>query len=228
MHVRIDVNGVKVGEKRVTAEGGYKTVFLSDAVMSSLVKDLTTGKYPLTVTFTRTDNLDGDLSFDWLSLGGSWQIGYNDDKNTEFGSNGKNENYHYNLATRDYSKMTQAFGGFWGSTVKSQTADVSFSMTADEVALYEHRLYVRGSSYSTYDLYLNGLTEACLLKEVDKDASRWGYTVSLPVGKLADGLNTLYFKGTGNSWAGIDYLKMTVINNGSKNRDPRGTCLVIK
>lgn len=226
--VRIDVNGVKVGEKRITAEGGYKTVFLSDAVMSSLVKDLTTGKYPLTVTFTRTDNLDGDLSFDWLSLGGSWQIGYNDDNNTEFGSNGKNENYHYNLATRDYSKMTKAFGGFWGSTVKSQTADVSFSMTANEVALYEHRLYVRGSSYATYDLYLNGLTEDCLLKVVNGDASRWGYTVSLPVGKLADGLNTLYFKGTGNSWAGIDYLKMTVINNGSKNRDPRGTCLTIK
>ena len=228
--VRIDVNGAKVGEKRITAEGGYKTVFLSDAVMSSLVKDLTTGKYPLTVTFTRTDNLDGDLSFDWLSLGGSWQLGRADGGNDEFGSNGKKENYRYNLATRDVAKMTKSFGGT-GYSFSSDTACLNFSLTADEAGSYAHELYFKGcKNYGPCDIYLNGTDEGCLIKECRGEGGNefyGGFAIPLPAGKLSEGLNTIYFVGNG-MWLTFDYLKMTVINNGSKNRDPRGTCLTIK
>jgi hypothetical protein len=126
--------------------------------------------------------------------------------------------------------MTGAFGGT-GYSFSSYTACLNFSLTADEAGSYAHELYVKGrKNYGLCDIYLNGTDEGCLIKESRGEKGNefiGGFAIPLPAGKLSEGLNTIYFVGS-SAWLNFDYLKMTVINNGSKNRDPRGTCLTIK
>lgn len=223
----VSVNGTPVADKDLhlaTAQNdGNVFVFLPETTMQTLALDAGTGKYPMTLTLTRTGEMSGAIELDWLYLGGSFQLGKLDGVKTEFGPNDP-KYYHYLTPMRDIKQLSSSFGQNAGSQYIS--LDVSFFMP-EGATNYPHRLCMTGFNHAAYSLYLNEKTEACLIKTVTDCAVP--YEVELPAGSLNAGLNRLYFVGSGDGrWSDFECMRLKIDNNGGKNRDPRaGTVLIV-
>ena len=225
----VSMNGNSVANKDLhlatERNDGNVFVFLSDNVMRKLTQDSKTGKYPMTLTLTRTGEMSGDIEMDWLYLGGAFQLGKLDGKKSEFSDSNDTIYYHYLTPMRNIKRLSPSFGYTAGSSYIN--LDVSFFMP-EGATNYPHRLCMTGVNHAGYSLYLNEKTESKLLKTVTDCAVP--YEVELPAGSLNTGLNKLYFVGSGDGkWSDFECIRLMIENNGGKNRDPGiGTILFVE
>ncbi len=225
--VEVAANGVTFGRKVVNADGWLR-FFVSEQRMSTLVKDAETGKYPLTLTFTRKGDLSADLVVDYLRVGGAWQLGAADNKTDGFGGNGDNYyNFFYCVGQNDISQFVSSLGtqGLYAYL------NLYFPVGDWAAANLAHRLTVKssGNNRSELTFKLNGSDDAlATFAENELYNGGHGATIDLPAGAIA-GANRIYLDCPAASptvWSSFDYWRLETVWTG-KNYDT-GTTIIFK
>ena len=222
--VEVAANGMAFGRKTVQ-EDGWLRFFIPARIMSALAKDAETGKYPLTLTFTRKGNLSGDMVVDFLRVGGAWQIGKADNSTDEFGTNDTPYyNYYYNVAQEDDKHITPSIGA---SGIYSSLA-IFFPVGEWAASNLVHRLYIKGKGSNSNDVYikLNDASETNTTIAAGTMSS--GKTIEFAPGTLeaADNKLRVFKDESVSGWNAFDYWKFETVWTGS-NYDT-GTIIELK
>ena len=227
-NIEVAANGVVFGRKTIK-EDGWLRFFVPARIMTALVRDAETGKYPLTLTFTRRGNLSGNLVVDFLRVGGAWQLGAANDSNSEFGGNGENYyNFHYVLGQDNIKQLV----GSLGHSSLYAYMNLYFPVGSWAASNLAHRLTLKtaGSNASPLAIKMNGNAEDYAsfgIGELYNGGA--GRTLDFPAGALLDA-NRLYFYRTNPAsdqiWNGIDYWRFETVWTGS-NYDT-GTAIVFQ
>ena len=211
--VSVAANGTVFGRKYVRPDGWIR-FFIPKRVMSSLVKDAGTGMYPLTLTFTRENDLSGDLVVDFLRVAGGWQLGAANGSNSEFGGNGENYyNFHYVLGQNNIKQLVSSLGH---NNLYSYL-NLYFPVGTWAANNLAHRLTVKTtvSNPSNFALKMNGASEAYATfgpSELYNGGA--GAAVDFPAGSLL-GDNRLYLQRTDPAadqvWNYLDYWRFETL-----------------
>ena len=226
--ISVSANGIAFGRKYLK-EDGWLRFFIPPRIMSSLVKDAETGKYPLTLTFTRKGDLSGDVVVDYLRVGGAWQLGTANGSNSEFGGNSENYyNFHYVLGQNNIKQLVSSIGNQSLYSYLNLYFPVG-SWAANNLA---HRLTIKTSvaNESPIALKMNGASDAyATFSRADLFNGGAGATVDFPAGSLL-GDNRLYLQRTDPAadqvWNYLDYWRFETVWTES-NYDT-GTCLLVQ
>lgn len=221
--IEVSANGARFGLKHV-GNDGWVRFFVPASIMSSLEKDETTGMYPMTLTFRRTDSIDADMTVDFLRVGGAWQLGSADGSYSEFGGTGDNYyNFYYNIGQRDVSKL-----GYALATTGSYTElDLFFRVGRWAAANLDYRLILKsvGKNSSAVMLKLNGADET--YREFAMSEMSDGVSVLFPAGTLSgdDHIQLSCLTQDSTKWTTIDFWRLEPVWNGS-NHDGGMTIIV--
>jgi hypothetical protein len=196
--------------------------------MASLAKDAETGKYPLTLTFTRRGDLSGDLVVDYLRVAGGWQLGAANGTNSEFGGNGENYyNFHYVLGQNNIKQLVGSIGNQSLYSYLNLYFPVG-SWAAENLA---HRLTVKTSiaNESPIALTMNGAGEAyASFQPAELYNGGDGAAVNFPAGSLLDD-NQLELRRTDaksdQTWNYLDYWRFETLWTGRNYDD--GSMLIV-
>lgn len=184
----IGINGTSVGRMNVTA--GEDALFLiRKKVLDFRALSLLDGKYPVTLTLTRTDAGPGILAFDYLELQG-WQLGREDYSYGEFPIWGNPWTVgmsiyaftDYYACVRDLSAMSgqmRATGSWANQTMRFFVSDAMAKNCSFE---YQTRSVGGG----TFQVYLNDVLQ-CETNLVARKA----FSLPLKQGDVLAGMNKL-------------------------------------
>ena len=161
-------SGSAAGVLAVSVDG---TVVDSLAVEAGKVASLyvpaakfTTGDH--TLTFERTDDGAGDLAFDRIRLGGSWQMGRANNSRDEFTSPG-GARYNYFGESANWGGGIRMFSTHYTDTMAGQVESIfcHFNVDADQVDnKFTYRMRVQGAGTPTVGLCLNGSAKTNVFK----------------------------------------------------------------
>ena len=215
--VSVAANGTVFGRKYVRPDGWIR-FFIPKRIMSSLVKDAETGTYPLTLTFTRENDLTGDLVVDYLRVAGGWQLGVANGNTSEFGGNGENYyNFHYVLGQNNIKQLVGSLGNQSLYSYLNLYFPVG-SWAADNLA---HRLTIKTTvaNASPIALTMNGASEAyASFQPAELYNGGDGAAVNFPSGSLLDD-NRLELRRTDanndQTWNYLDYWRFETLWTGS-------------
>ena len=227
-NIEVAANGIVFGRKTVT-EDGWLRFFVPVRIMTALVKDVESGKYPLTLTFTRRGNLSGNLVVDFLRVGGAWQLGAANDSNSEFGGTGEDYyNFHYVLGQNNIKQLVSSIGHQSLYSYLNLYFPVG-GWAADNLA---HRLTIKTTvaNESPIALTMNGASEAyATFQRTELYNGGNGAIVNFPAGSLL-GDNRLKLERTDakndQTWNYLDYWRFETVWTGS-NYDT-GTTIVVQ
>ena len=225
--IEVAANGRVFGRKAVESDGWIR-FFIRPGLMASLAKDAETGKYPLTLTFTRRGDLSGDLVVDYLRVAGGWQLGTPNGSNSEFGGNGEDYyNFHYVLGQNNIKQLVSSIGNQSLYSFLNIYFPVG-SWAADNLA---HRLTIKTSvaNASPIALKMNGASEAyAAFQPGELYNGGAGATVNFPAGSLV-GDNRLKLERTDAKndqvWNYFDYWQFETLWTG-RNYDDGGLLIV--
>lgn len=124
----------------------------------------TTGDH--TLTLERTDDGAGDLAFDRIRLGGSWQMGRANSSRDEFTSPG-GARYNYFGESANWGGGIRMFSAHYTDTMAGQVESIfcHFNVDSDQVDnKFTYRMRVNGSGTPTVGLCLNGSAKTNVFK----------------------------------------------------------------
>ena len=166
-------SGSAAGVLAVSVDG---TVVDSLAVEAGKVASLyvpaakfTTGDH--TLTLERTDDGAGDLAFDRIRLGGSWQMGRANNSRDEFTSPGGGR-YNYFGESANWGGGIRMFSTHYTDTMAGQVESIfcHFNVDADQVDnKFTYRMRVQGGGTPTVGLCLNGSAKTNVIKLASSD-----------------------------------------------------------
>ena len=205
--LRLSVNGQKVGVVKVEQAGSNYCVCLPAKVMKTVTED---GDWQMNLKIEQEPKLDpfaGAVKFDYLTLGGPWQIGIADNKSDEFVTAAGNY-VRYHVATWDEKQCS-------ASTISTGGADYVpqkfyFTLTDDEARNLDLTLGYRSCSVTKWKLIVNG--EDYDTRFWDTNGARFtNYTWTFPKGTLKEGLNCFELDAPGpKEWNNHDALWLGV------------------
>ena len=209
--VTVAVNGAMVGEFDLMDESKRAIV-----LRGSQVQRDANGK--ITIAITRPENCTGTLSFDALSLGGSWQIGNKDNSDSEITQQGQGVPSVFIAGDTVYKHAQRAL------TTTYNTLTIPFDVpkaSAGQCAYrYETRFWnLKAGNTHPVHLEFNGET---VWSSAD---ARGDVRIVIPAESIRPGLNELkwcYDTPTANNWACFDYHKLKMVPT------PLGTTISIR
>ena len=215
--VSVAANGTVFGRKYVRPDGWIR-FFIPKRIMSSLVKDAETGTYPLTLTFTRENDLTGDLVVDYLRVAGGWQLGVANGSTSEFGGNSENYyNFHYVLGQNNIKQLV----GSIGNQALYSYLNLYFPVGSWAADNLSHRLTIKTTvaNASPIALTMNGASEAyASFQPAELYNGGDGAAVNFPAGSLLDD-NRLELRRTDanndQTWNYLDYWRFETLWTGS-------------
>lgn len=214
---RLDVaaNGRIFGSLTIPEDGDMRFQ-IPARIMSALVKDEETGRYPLTLTFTRKESLVGDLLIDSLYVGAGWQLGASDHSDAGFGGTG-----YYNYCYKMGDTNTAHFVGDIYNQGLYKNQDLYFAVSDWAATNCAFRLTTKsiGSQNAPVSLYLNDTTTP--VAELAAGTLNTDYVYNIPAGALLGGNNLLRFSAGGTDiWVSLDYVRLeAIMPEGFRNRD---------
>ncbi len=227
--IEVAANGKTFGRKVIDPDGWIR-FFIRPGRMAALARDAETGKYPLTLTFTRKGDLSGDLVVDFLRVGGAWQLGAADGSSSEFGGNSENYyNFHYVLGQNNIKQLV----GSLGNQNLYSYLNIYFPVGCWAASNLVHRLTLKTtqSNPSPLAIKMNGSSENyAAFAPGDLCRGGVGQTIDFPAGTI-QGANRLYYyrvdPANDQVWNVIDYWRFeTVTPPGFRNYDD-GSLLIL-
>ena len=176
----------------------------------------------LVLTVSRPEGCAGTLSFDAISLGGSWQVGIDNNTSTDMGDDAKGTSIAYLMGDPTYLNAQRAL------TTSYRTLSLFFDVPKSSAGLHDYRYQVEiaglwEGGIHTYPIHveLNGNTlwssSALTLNQV--------VTLNLSAADVKSGLNEIKWSldaEEAGSWVSFDYHKLKML-------PPRlGTIVVVK
>jgi hypothetical protein len=209
--VTVAVNGAMVGEFDLMDESKRAIV-----LRGSQVQRDANGK--ITIAITRPENCTGTLSFDALSLGGSWQIGNKDNSDSEMTQQGQGVPSVFIAGDTVYKHAQRAL------TTTYNTLTIPFDVpkaSAGQCAYRYETSFWNLKAGNTHPVHLefNGET---VWSSAD---ARGDVRIVIPAESIRPGLNELkwcYDTPTANNWACFDYHKLKMVPT------PLGTTISIR
>ena len=198
----VAVNGTTIEEKLTSVAGQTKTLFLPKSLFHS-------GKNTLRLSNASS----GTVRFDALALGGSWQVGYEDDSNEEFSQTGSR------VGSVEQVGSSANFKYLLMHTLVSQTNSLQVTVpvelaTTEHPAVFTVRAKVASSLGNlpvpaVCELLVNGVGKG-QVEFSDRDQT---FKAKLLPGELRAGLNTLSFVNhmpadTANAWMQMDFWRL--------------------
>lgn len=189
-----------------------------------------TGEQTLTLTCT-----SGSVALDCLTLGGSWQVGYADGKNTEFGDLYSGPLHTYHVAVNDCKLCSSGYCGTAAAgafnlifTLDKFVAEhcptyISSKCIQTSISAYPHQFYA--NVLVNGNLFMENVPISPYLAGGDsKTAGILG--VRFPKGTFVAGENTITIQNVtdGVSWTKNDYFKFEV----EKPRGIYGLVLMVR
>lgn len=209
--VAVAINGVDVGEFDLMDEGKRAI-----SIPGNLVKRDANGK--ITIAITRPEGCAGTLSFDALSLAGSWQIGTIDSTSDEMTQQAQGVSSVVMAGDPDYKHAQR------GLTTTYNTLTIPFNVPKSSAGqcAYRYEAFINSvKSDNTHPVHIefNGKT-VWSSENVVKGKVR----VDIPAENVKSGLNELkwlYETTASGNWIAFDYHRMTMLV-------PSGVTLIIR
>ena len=207
--VSLSVNGVAV--ESASLENGKEHVFVIPAA-----KWTADSAGFVTVSISRTGDIDGTLEFDAISLSGAWQVGYVDKSVAEFVSNEKLAPSEFFIGDFDisnhvrkavYSDKTTWSASrlrfyFWVDGRMAKKSDAVFTSAIPNKSVGTNN----DEEYTAFEVYLNEeRIHSTLAKKVD------AIKVQIDRGAMNEGLNVIEIRncsGRNDIWVQYDYFRM--------------------
>ena len=194
-YLKISVNGARVGRVKLGPDGTNCCVCLSSTLMSSVMKETDDWLMSLKIERDEVGIFNGNVKFDYLSLGGPWQIGVQDDDNTEMGAvNQQGTLTRYHVAVCDDTKCARSTYTDGGIGYVSQK--IYFTLSAEEAAALDFTFYYRSITYSGHwKIVVNGVDwDTRFFEPGGAVASRhYMYSWTFPRGMFVEGINCIEF-----------------------------------
>lgn len=204
--VLLSVNGVAV--ESASLENGKEHVFVIPAA-----KWTADSAGFVTVSISRTGDVDGTLEFDAISLSGAWQVGYVDKSVAEFVSNEKLAPSEFFIGDFDISnhvrKATYSVVNsgsphrmrfyFWVDGRMAKKSDAVFT------SAIPNKSTKNDEEYTAFEVYLNEeRIHSTLAKKLD------AIKVEIGRGTMNEGLNVIELRNCSqiDVWAQYDYFRM--------------------
>ena len=190
-YLKISVNGERVGRVKLGPEGTNCCVCIPESLMKNVMKAEDDYLMSLTIERERKLKFKGDVKFDYLYVGGPWQIGVQDRSQAEFGAVSQLGNLlRYHVAAWDDTKCVASTYGDGG--IGYAPHRIYFTLSAYEANNLALTFLYRTCSYARWKLVVNG---------VDYDTRHWESNASpndnhrwiFPKGTFVEGLNCLEF-----------------------------------
>ena len=186
-YLKISVNGERVGRVKLGPEGTNCCVCLPESLMANVMKAEDDWLMSLTIERERKLKFKGNVKFDYLHVGGPWQIGVQDNNYEELGP------------TSQYGMLTRYHVAAWNDTkcVRSTYTGSNyapqklyFTLSAEEAANLDFNFVYRSCSYAYWKLLVNGVDYDT--RFFDTHATRHvNYTWTFPAGTFRAGINCL-------------------------------------
>ena len=169
----------------------------------------------VTVSISRVGEVSGTLEFDAISLSGSWCVGYNDGKTSEFVSNEKLAPSDFFIGDFDISNhvrcATYSEKATWSSNRLKFHFWVDERMARKADAVFSSFIANKANpnnveEYTPFEFYLN---EVCIRQFSVKNGD--AINVRLDRGTMKEGLNAIELRncsGRSDIWAKYDYFQM--------------------
>lgn len=227
--IKIFLNGRQFGSKRIPDDGEIR-FFIKPSHLSAIPKDAETGRYPVTLLIARGDSLDTALTLDYLTVGGSWQIGAADNSTKGAGGTSDYYNYFYNIGQRT---PTQVVGSI-GNKGSYAPARLYFGLTDWAAANLDFKFTVKSVNQLTFPAYLTVNGDSAN-RHVFSDLSAYreeaGTNLLFQAGQLQPG-NRFTFSCdmiTGDiSWDSFDYWKLEALMPKDFKNSDEGLMVLLK
>ena len=169
----------------------------------------------VTVSISRVGEVSGTLEFDAISLSGSWCVGYNDGKTSEFVSNEKYAPSEFFVGDFDISNhvrcATYSEKATWSSNRLKFHFWVDERMARKADAVFSSFIANKANpnnveEYTPFEFYLN---EVCIRQFSVKNGD--AINVRFDRGTMKEGLNAIELRncsGRSDIWAKYDYFQM--------------------
>lgn len=201
----ISLNGNHLGRVAVQTHSGNIWFFIKDEDFAKYVKD---GEN-ISVTLTRAGDMSGEVSFDCLELGGSFQLGIADDRsNSGFSFENGNRKI-FSTVENELKLSAQLF--------PNQSLDVIFPLSREIADRYKFefsaRFFWANPNTLPIDCTINGTP--CQPSHID-DVAAYTYTYTFEPGELSTENRMCFSTGSrtdgGSSGWTVDYWRLKVID----------------
>ena len=229
-YLKISVNDERVGRVKLGPEGTNFCVCLPSSLMAGVMKESDGYLMALKIERDQVSPFAGDVKFDYLTLGGPWQIGLQNDSNAELGEmgSGKGALHRYHVAAWDDTKCARSTYTDPSPLTKVYAPQkIYFTLSAEEASDLDLTFSYRSASYNTrWKLVVNGSDYDT--RFFDSPAARQTYSWTFPKGTLVEGINCVELavpKGQGlNQYNNHDMFSFAVadFHPGSLHTGPLG------
>lgn len=194
-NLKISVNGTRVGRVKLGPDGSDFRVCLPSGLMENVLNE--SDDYLMSLKIERDERADfgGDVEFDYLTVGGPWQIGIEDRENGELGDvgGGKGDLLRYHVAAWDDTKCGNAtFTDPSSGAYVFAPQKIYFTLTEDMAADLDFTFSYRSISYNAnWKLVVNGVDYDTQFYTDKTATSSRTYSWTFPKGTFKDGINCL-------------------------------------
>jgi hypothetical protein len=203
--LNISLNGNLLGQVAVKTRSGNVWFFIKDEGFAKYVKD----SEDMTITLTRAGDMSGEVSFDCLELGGSFQLGIADDRS--------HHDFLFQNGTRKIFSTVEDESKLSAQLYPKQSLDVVFPLSQEIADRYKFefsaRFYWTNPTALPINCTLNG--ETCLPSSINDDPS-WTYIYTFEPGELSTENRMCFSTGSrtdgGSSGWAVDYWRLKVID----------------
>ena len=187
-YLKISVNDIRIGRVKLGPDGTNFCVCLPAGIMARALPDPENDLMSLKIERDPQIGFDGNVEFDYLSVGGPWQIGKVDNSQEEFGANSdKGIFIRYHVAAWDDTKIARST---YSESDGHAPQKIYFTLSAEEAAKLAFSFCYRSCSVARWKLVVNGIDYDT--RFWDANASRFtNYSWNFPAGTFSEGLNCI-------------------------------------